>query len=359
MISKRIEFEKPVRFAGEPVSLYVSSGPWDDYLELVLPDGVDGGLANWERLASSDRQSTDEGLDLRVHAGPPLTVSALALYTADPGQRSSPHRERLASLLARLVRLEPRLDLGDLLPERPPQPALSDESVRVSKEGEAAEMAGPTTPEAAASTRTDEATAVSSSPSPGPEPKPSRNGHAAPPNPLVLALAPGMLRKAWELVARGEVEKALRVIEVILRQNPGYRDAWELGENLSRLQQRAKRRRRAPRNPQAHLEAGFSYLYLGCHEKAIGALRQATQLDPGLYLGHLLPGVSLHHQGQARGARRAYERAQQLRPDEGIPRGLLAALANGELPPPVAEDRPGRRDEAPDARPMHAWAHTG
>ncbi len=138
-------------------------------------------------------------------------------------------------------------------------------------------------------------------------------------------------------VSSGQLHKALRSVEESLHQELGHPAALALRREIRLLEQREKRRRQAPRNAQAHLEVGFSYLQLRRTDEAIFALDRARALFPDLYLAQLL-GVALHSRGRAAEARLAYERAAQPRAGDEMAHSLLAALNHGEPPPYLAEE---------------------
>jgi hypothetical protein len=115
MVAKRVELEKPIEYAGQPALLYASSGPWDDYVELTLPESINGDAARWQRLAGSSSAKGRGELDLRFHAGPPPMVALLALYAGDPDGRSLSYSMRLQGLVRHLRGLEPKLQFGSLL----------------------------------------------------------------------------------------------------------------------------------------------------------------------------------------------------------------------------------------------------
>ncbi len=243
-----------------------------------------------------------------------------------------PYAERIAGIFEKLARAVPVLDFGDLIPE--------------------------TTTEAAPSPPPVECVAL-----PASEPAVERLAQAVPtgnearwhPDDAIAGLAPAAhrfanadrLRDARRLAARGHVHKALRAVEDVLRADPDDGEAQVLQEHLQLLARRVKRREREPKNAQAHLEAGFSYLTLECDREAINALREAIRLAPGLYLAHLLLGIALHRDGEVAAASQAYERARLLRPRDEMPGSLLAALQRGEPPPLLVEDPPKRSPEHP------------
>jgi len=364
-MSRRVEFEKPIAVAGEPGRIYVSCGRQDDYLELALPDGAAARAVVRDRLAAIAGDPTCDHLDVRFEAGSPATVSILALYVGaeHAAQQALPYEHRLASLLFRLAQAEPTLDFGDLLPERPPA-AASAEPAPVGAPA-SAEPARPTpaiaeplaSSEPAALGRLDldaasPAAGVEQAPatsSPGVEPqglaeaavsavRPAEAGSAA--APVQAPRAADLLSRAGYLATHGRLHKARRAVEDALREDPTNPDAWRLQQELIRLEAREKRRQREPRSAQAQLEAGFSYLSLGCDDGAVEAFRLAARLQPDLYLAHLLLGIAHHHRMQVAEAQLAYERAARLQPMERAPRQLLAALRRGEPPPRPVEDRP-------------------
>ena len=103
------------------------------------------------------------------------------------------------------------------------------------------------------------------------------------------------------------------------------------------MERREKRRRKEPSNPQAHMEAGFSYLAMNREPEALDALRRASRLDPRSYISHLLLGIAYHRIGDTAQARSAYRSAQRLHRDDSLFLELQSALERGEPPPELAE----------------------
>jgi hypothetical protein len=352
-MSRRVEFEKPMSVAGESGRIYVSCGRQDDYLEFALPSGATPGAAVRDRLASIACDPACDHLDVRFEDGSPATVSILALYAGveHEVQQALPYEQRLANLLLRLAQAEPTLDFGDLLPERPvaaapAEPPQPGPCVAQPPAGPA--PAALTHPDATPRAAGVEPAQTMGSPSVEPHRvaevavspvRPAEAGSAA--LPAQAARAADLLSRATDLATHGHSHKARRAVEDALREDPTNSDAWGLRQELIRLEAREKRRQREPRNPQAQLEAGFSYLSLGCDDAAVEAFRLAARLQPDLYLAHLLLGIAHHHRKQMAEAQLAYERAARLQPTERVPRQLLASLRRGEPPPRPVEDRPG------------------
>jgi len=130
----------------------------------------------------------------------------------------------------------------------------------------------------------------------------------------------------------GQLHRAMRLLDDILRQSPGHPCAKQLRDELRLLESREKRRAQNPRDPRAHLELGFSYLRLDRNREAAEALHTAARMAPNLYLAHLLLGIAMHRLGRGSDARSAYRRASKLRPDDRTHLDLLDALEKG-LPP--------------------------
>lgn len=165
------------------------------------------------------------------------------------------------------------------------------------------------------------------------------------------------MARARELAARGNLHKALRILDELLRDSPGLFEAEELAAAIRTLDRREKRVRREPRSSQARLEVGFSYLRLGRNRDAAQALREAVRMEPDFYLAQLLLGISLHRLGDVLLAGSAYRRAGQLRPAERVPAELLSALEKGEPPFELAESTPVEpHPSARPSRPRLAWA---
>lgn len=229
----------------------------------------------------------------------------------------------MADILLKLAHAAPALDCGDLIPERvrPPRPS------RVQQTGGLSLARGQ---EAASS--------ITTPPSNGTvqklgAPQPARHLKTA----IQAQPSTASMEKAHALAARGQLHKAFRVVDDVLRLAPDHAEARLLRERLRLLEQREKNRRREPRNPRAQLEAGFSYLQLEANRDATDALQKACQLSPDLYLAHLLRGIALHRLGEVREARSAYFRAARLRPGDDIHDDLLSALERGEPPMPLVE----------------------
>jgi hypothetical protein len=312
MMTSREEFERPVSLRGAPAVLYASGGRVDDYVELALPAAAT--LDSTERMAllSLGREWSTGRIDVAITSGRPPTVSLTALYVGDSAERRAPSSERLARLFAGLAEALPRLDLGDLAPVVVPAP-VADEST----------LAPVASPVAAIPT------------------EPARESSVGPIDPTPSVTAAELVGRARRCAARRQIHKASRLLDDARRLSPGSLEVRALREELSRLDGREKRRQRDPKSAQAQLEAGFSYLVIGCDAVAVAALREATRLHPGLYRGWLLLGTAYHYQGREAEARASYEMAARLRPLDETPRELLAALFHGEAPPrPVEERRP-------------------
>jgi len=220
----------------------------------------------------------------------------------------------VADILLKLAHAAPALDCGDLIPERvrPPRPS------RVQQTGGLSLARGQ---EAASS--------ITTPPSNGTvqklgAPQPARHLKTA----IQAQPSTASMEKAHALAARGQLHKALRVVDDVLRLALDHAEARLLRERLRLLEQREKKRRWEPRNPQAQLEA---------NRDATDALQKACQLSPDLYLAHLLRGIALHRLGEVREARSAYFRAARLRPGDDIHDDLLSALERGEPPMPLVE----------------------
>jgi tetratricopeptide (TPR) repeat protein len=321
-MSARAEYERTAALNGMPVRLFVSCGHSDDYLELVLADGAGSDSHVLDSLVEGPTATGHHDLDVRLAAGEPPTVSVLAMYTSDEVARSQPPEARVEGILRALARKQPGLDFGGLLP-KPAVPAQtapttpSDVSVSV-----------PVAPRDA----TEETAEVTASATCNVDQCQTQ----APPERLPVTL----FDRAGNLAARGEVHRALYLVDETLRRDPHDKDAWALREELMLLEARERRRQRVPDEAQAQLEVGFSYLTLGCDALATAALAEAARLKPNLYLAQVMLGVAHHHQKQAKLAKVCYERASRVRPRERTPRELLHALACGLPPPRPVEQRP-------------------
>ena len=326
----RVEFESPISVDGQPGRLFASSGHADDYLELTLPEVA--GLASTllsELCCISHEQDVQIGAN--VHEGPPLLLCVTALYINAQAQKTRPPAARIADILIVLSRVAPSIDFGDLLPEhlRLPQSQAQQTAAPsfVSKQQAANSTCAPSVCEAA---------------QPVASPSWATSPLAAP---AYTQPSAGSVEKARAIAARGQLHKALRAVEDVLRFAPDHFEARQLKESLKLLEQREKQRRREPRNPQVHLEAGFSYLRLQANRDAAEALQKACQLSPDLYLAQLLRGIALHRLGDVREARSAYFHAARLRPGDSVHDDLLYALESGQPPMPLAESETSTPDK--------------
>ena len=319
----RTELERAISVDGQDGRLFASCGVSDDYLELTLPEavGLESPLLSGLRALC---HAPDGRIGVQLCDGTPALVCVTVLYVNAPEQRTRPPIVRVADILSELARVAPAFDFGDLLPEEVRRPRLS----------RAQHVAVPSLePEREAVTPSTSLSVVERVQRPvGPV------GGTSPLEDTVQAQpsAAGM-EKANALAARGQLHKALRAVDDVLRLAPDLFEARQLLEWLKLLEQREKKRRREPRNPQAQLEAGFSYLQLEAYHDAADALRSACQLGPNLYLAHLLCGIALHRLGEVREARSAYFRAARLRPGDDIHDDLLSALEKGQPPMPLVE----------------------
>jgi hypothetical protein len=331
-MSGRVELERSVILAGEPVQLFASCGSQDDYVELVLPESPELEARTRRRLTLLHEGTTAELLDVRFSDDRPTTVSILALYAgaAFSDWRSRPYPDRLAGVLAHLAAVEPGFDFGELLPVGP----LAVKAAPVAEPLCPAAVADPVAETSAASGPVDELAAARAVPRVDAVPTADHRDSSR------SRSAVDYLGRAGELAARGRVHKALRAVEDALRQNSADREAWALREELQLLERRERRRQREPKNAQAQLEVGFSYLTFGSDGEAIAALREAARLDSNFYLAHLILGIALHHGKRVREAQVCYERAARLRPLEEAPRELLRSLRRGLPPFRPVEDRP-------------------
>ncbi len=317
----RTEFERAILVDSQGGRLFASCGVSDDYLELTLPEavGLESPVLTGLRAMS---QAADGGIAVQLCGGAPTLVCVTVLYVNAPEQRTRPPIVRVADILTELARVAPAFDFGDLLPEevRCQQPAHAQRASSLQSETEPAILsAGFSDPEAvrppaAASLHTDPSGVT-------PQTQPSA----------------AVMEKAHAMAARGQLHKALRAVDDVLRFAPDHFEARQLRDWLRLLEQREKKRRREPRNPQAQLEAGFSYLQLEANHDAADALRKACQLSPNLYLAHLLCGIALHRLGEVGEARSAYFRAARLRPGDDVHDDLLSALEKGLPPMPLVE----------------------
>ena len=352
--------------AGETVELHAIFGHWDDYLELILPERQELVEIVRRGFACIAPEGPFGSLDIRFHQVSPPIISVLALYVGTPEHRSRPRRERLASILAELVRAVPALDCGELLPDR----SLAAEAASADQPGPAIKNPEPanihiesstsyrhkhsSSPEIPCETMISEkleqhGTNIHSGGSYSGHHEESLRGQRVSP---VIPPDAGMisLDSVKELAKRGQLNKALHILEGILKLHPNNCDARKLMEALRLLERREKRRRREPYNAQTQLEVGFSYLLFERDGEAVEAFNKAAKINPHQYLHHLLLGIALHRQGKVEEARRAYWRAAQLRPKDNVYIDLLDALEKGEPPLPIAEASVGQQARRPASR---------
>ena len=311
--------------AGRPGQLFVSSGRADDYLELALPAGLDreSGLVSNLRCLRSIQNGVEIGLHVHQHS--PVIVSLTALYINTPESQALPIRDRSLRILAGMQRVAPELDFGDLLPEslmasietQPANPPAGTTDPAVNA-GLAVGQSDSGAPNENAPTAGKGQSGLTIVPTEAPRPE----------IPVGPSVAEQMV-KIREHAARGRLHKALRLLEAVLQREPDRYEAIQLRQSLKLLERREKRRQREPRNAQAHLEVGFSYLTLERDQEAAESLRQATRLDRNLFLAHLLLGIAEHRRGQLPSARDSYGRAAQLRPGDETVLDLLSALERG------------------------------
>jgi hypothetical protein len=307
---RRVEYEQSITVVGGPGRLLVSSGPSDDYLELILPGNQSGSTEMMVRIEALSGATGGQRFDVRVATGEPPTVSVLVNY-ADALRMTRPYPERVREVMDALAGAAPDLCFGT---STLPSPL-------------AAQAAG------------------------------SQAGGRRPKEPgrVFLGAARLLTDECGYLALRVRVHIALHTVEEVLRQNPSNSKAWQMREDLVLLERRERRRQREPGSSQAQFEVGFSYLSLGCDDDAISALTQAVRLDPSLYLGHVILGIAHHHLCQFEQARVCYERAGRLRPGDKTPPDLLTCLDKGDPPPIPVEDRPGVRERmrgVPASMPM-------
>ena len=322
----RTEVEREVPVAGAAAQLYASSGPRDDYAELVMP-------ADWRpdetlgaRLAALSRAVEGRSEDLSLISGPPWIVAATVLRVGDLVDRSRSVEDRLLDLLRDLARAIPEADFGDLLPREPAVEIAATTEGELATAAAAVEAAGEIIAESTRAVR-----------------------------PYPAASVDDLLARAAGHVSKGQAHKASRLVDEALRLSPRHLGVAMLRARLALLGRREKKRQRDPHSPWAQLELGMSYLQLDCDSLAVAAFREAARLAPRNYLAHLLLGVACHRQGRPAEARAAYDAAGRLRPDDSAVGDLLETLAMGEpLPLPVEDDLPVSSRATPAGRPMPA-----
>lgn len=319
-MAPRTEMARQVTLSGHDIELFASLGRVDDYLELELPrSAYASGLL--EGLDGLPTELAGDRLDWRARDGDPPILSFMLLRSGSH-QPADPAPARLGRLLSEIARLAPGFDFGELAPKPPaeapipsPMPALP-----VAQTAPRVEAPAP----APLSEQSADAPPTGN--------HPGKGGH----NPAWL-MDRSSIAVAMEHARRGRTHQALRILNEVLSRTPGHQEAHHLRDSLRLMERREKRRRREPRNAQAQLEAGFSYLALNRGQDALDALTSATRLDPRHHLAHLLLGIAYHREGRADSARAAYLRSSRLRPDPGVFPDLLSALDRGDPPPELAE----------------------
>ncbi|MCA9493807.1 MAG: sulfatase-like hydrolase/transferase [Myxococcales bacterium] len=133
---------------------------------------------------------------------------------------------------------------------------------------------------------------------------------AEPPDPKARAKLLPKLDQAQDAVFAGDHARAVRLLEVIVAEDPT--------------------------NPAAHNDLGLSLQAMGDYERALVALARAAELAPDDAAIWSNVGVSAGRLGRLDDARRAYERAAKLAPTNAAPCVNRAAL----------ELRAGEREEA-------------
>ncbi len=117
--------------------------------------------------------------------------------------------------------------------------------------------------------------------------------------------------QATELVHRGELREALRLLErgqgdegllVALRE-------WYIGERLNEQAQPVLRRLAEGIGAEAHVSRSVQALLGGDPQAALGECRLALEIDPGLATAHNHLGRALHNLGQGEQALQAFRRA--------------------------------------------------
>ena len=325
-LGERTETEREVFVEGVPARLYASSGPRDEYVEIVMPADWNADAAVCSRLAALSVYSDDRSFDAGLIVGPPAIVTATTLRVGGRADDQPSTAGHLAESLRLLATALPGADFGDLLPraitEPTPSPATAGGSAVATDSAIVTGLAGKTVETA--------------------------QSRALPPTPG----AEDLLERARAHAAKGQMHKASRLVDEALRLSPRHLGAIVLRDRLAMLNRREKRRQREPRSIQAHLEVGVTWLQLGCDSLAVAAFRDSVRVGPTSYLASLLLGIAHHHGGRVAEAGAAYAAAGALRPLDPTVADLVGALARGEPPPlPVEDDLTVR---APSVAPQAA-----
>jgi tetratricopeptide (TPR) repeat protein len=153
---------------------------------------------------------------------------------------------------------------------------------------------------------------------------------------LLLAQRPP-LETAWELVAQGKRQEAVRILDQIVKANPRDGDARlllgsilaEEGKAAEAIRHIEEAVRLMPQSPIAHNALGEAFNITGDLKRARGAFEKAVALDPGFAQAHANLGHVLIQAGESEPAAEQLDRAIALvgqTPDAAYPLYLRAKL---------------------------------
>ena len=155
------------------------------------------------------------------------------------------------------------------------------------------------------------------------------------------------LDSAWELVAQGKRQEAVRVLEQILKTNPRDGDARlllgsilaEEGKRAEAIRQLSEAVRLLPKSAMAHNALGEALNSAGDLKQARGAFEKAVALDPKFAQAHANLGHVLIQSGESDRAAQELDRAIALMgqaPDAAFPLYLRAKVYTDQDDPEKA-----------------------
>jgi tetratricopeptide (TPR) repeat protein len=173
---------------------------------------------------------------------------------------------------------------------------------------------------------------------------------------LIALICAGLLpaqrtevESAWDLVAQGKRQEAVRVLIQLIKTNPGNGDAHlllgsiltEEGKPADAIRHLSEAVRLLPKSAMAHNALGEAFNSAGDLKQARGAFEKAVTLDPKLAQAHANLGHVLIQQGESSEAAEHLDRAIALMgqaPDAGFPLYLRAKIYTEESEPEKAAE---------------------
>ena len=136
----------------------------------------------------------------------------------------------------------------------------------------------------------------------------------------LLLAQPSPLDRAWELVAQGNRQEAVRVLDQVIKANPRNGDARlllgsilaEEGKSAEAIRHIEEAVRLMPQSPMAHNALGEALQTAGELNRARGAFEKAVALDPRFAQAHANLGRVLIQTGESSGAAEHLDRAIAL-----------------------------------------------